>query len=276
MSERIGTLAGYLMYRLAYSLVGVAYVAITLAYYGFAFRTRTPEPDYFILVIGLFGAAMSFLATLGVAARAHEAHSYPMLVRLNSRVEYVTAVLGSGLVVAMLLQVGMAVAAWLFNSPQLSWESVATIPPIWISVNILAAILALHTSDFLVKGWSRVALFGTLALLLMLNNNTQAVLGWFAGWINGMSGWWYEQRMNTGGEMFQQAANWLNGGAAIGLQNGIDTLFWPFTAVFKAVTRGYFTQAEAFAPATCLLYAAVLFLLAADLYATKEIELLED
>ena len=52
-------------------------------------------------------------------------------------------------------------------------------------------------------------------------------------------------------------------------------VFWPFEALADGITNGYFTANQALAPAILLLYATVLFLLAVDLFANKDLEFTE-
>ena len=52
-------------------------------------------------------------------------------------------------------------------------------------------------------------------------------------------------------------------------------VFWPFEALAEGITNGYFTANQALAPAILLLYAAVLFLLAVDLFANKDLAFTE-
>jgi hypothetical protein len=51
-------------------------------------------------------------------------------------------------------------------------------------------------------------------------------------------------------------------------------LHWPFRAIVDGVTVS-FDRTEALAPAFLLLYATILFLLAADFFATKDLHLIE-
>jgi hypothetical protein len=70
-------------------------------------------------------------------------------------------------------------------------------------------------------------------------------------------------------------SNWLidSGAGILSIIAGI--LFWPFQAIADATLAGYFNQLQALAPAILLLYATVLFLLAADFFATKDLFLSE-
>ncbi len=276
MSYRIVSLTGYLLYLLSNSLAGVTYVALTIAFYLFAFRTPTPEPDYFILVIGGYGAFLAFLMTLTIAAKANEATSYPILVRLQSRVEYITAVLLAAVLATLLLVLLMGAVALVRNAPVLSLERALQIPPIWLSLIIVFAVLALHASDFVAVGWSRVIVFGLLAVFLVLGENSTAVINWLAEQFAQLSSWSYQQGSTGNGQFFQGIADWFrNSGTAV-VQELFGLLFWPFHAIFGATIHGSFTPVEALAPGTLVIYATILFLLAADLFANKDLFLSEE
>ncbi len=52
-------------------------------------------------------------------------------------------------------------------------------------------------------------------------------------------------------------------------------IFWPFSATANAIVNGSFTLVQALAPAIILLYATVLFILAATLFSRKDLYLTE-
>lgn len=277
MSYRILSLTGYLLYLLSSSLTGVAYVAVTIAFYLFAFRTRTPEPDYFILVIGGYGAFLAFLLTLSLAAKGNEAASYPILVRLQSRVEFITAVLLAAVLATLLLVSLVAAVALVRNEPILSLERALQIPPIWLSLIIVFAVLALHATDFVASGWSRVVLFGLVALFLVLGENGTAVTNWLARQFAQLSSWAYQRGSISNGQFFQGVADWFNQNGTAVVQDMFGLVFWPFQAIFEAtINDGSFTPVEALAPGTLVIYATILFLLAADLFANKDMFLVEE
>lgn len=276
MSQRIVTLVGYLLYRLSTSITGAGYIAITIAYYMFAFRTETPEPDYYILVIGLFGALITFLIGLTLASKANEASTYPILVRLNSRTEYLVAILATTLLVSLLLQLSMAAVALIRNAPVLTIQQALEIPPIWVSLNILFGVLSLHASDFVVRGWSRVWLFGILAVFLLGADSSTTIMEWLADRAQQAGAWAYQRGSSDDGEFFQSVADWLSVDGIEPVQNFFGLVFWPFGALINGAIQGYFTRSEALAPATLLLYATILFMLAADFFATKDIYLTEE
>jgi hypothetical protein len=275
MSQRIITLIGYLLRSLFGSFTGITYIILTLAFYWVVFQQRTPEASYFLLVIGLFGAVLTFLVTLSIGARANQALNFPFLVRLPSRVEYLTAVLCAALIFAMTLQFMVALLALLRNGPSLPLLRALEIPPIWFSLNILAAVMALHASDLVTAGWSRVYVYGTLAFFLFTQNNYETLSNWLAGRFNALSGYFMRQGWLMVSQYVQRLANWLSREGTDFLGQLMGIVFWPFQALSDAVIAGYFTRTQALAPAVLILYATILFMLAADIFATKDLHLTE-
>ena len=273
MIQRIWTLTVYLLGRLLGSLSGVFFLAGAVAFYGFAFRTRTPEPDYFILVIMLFGGAWTFFSTLSIATRANESKSAPFFVRLETRIEYLVAVLSAALIFSFSLQLMMAIVVALVNDPVLTFARFIEIPPIWISTNIVMSLLALHSTDFVARGWSRVWLFGGIAILLMLGD----YYAWFVELIAEMLRELARasSNSNTVGQLYG-AANWLGSLNNSWAEYASRLVRWPVEAIIEAVMQGYFTIGQAFAPAVLLIYATVLFLIASDLFARKDLFLIEE
>jgi hypothetical protein len=275
MIQRLTTLCGYLTFSLLFSLSGVIYVIGTLVYYWLAFQQPSPEVSYFVLVIGLFGAAVTFLLTLSIAARANEAVNFPLLVRLPSRIEYLAAVFLTALILGLLLQLLAAVLALLHNGPVLTFGRALEIPPIWLAINILAAVLALHASELVTVGWSRAYLYGGLALLLFLQGNHATIADWLGGRFlslaNNMNQSWFAPLS----QVFRQLAAWLSGSGGEWLERLVNFVFWPIQAITEATVSGRFSRAQALAPAVLLLYATIIFMLAADLFANKDLHLHE-
>ncbi|MCA9956952.1 MAG: hypothetical protein KC434_19615, partial [Anaerolineales bacterium] len=106
MMQRISVLTRYLSKTMIFSLSGVLYLLVTLAFWFLLFnpQQQTPDEAYYQLIIGGFGTAMAFLVTLSIAARANSAEHYPFMVRLQSRVEFVTAVLASSILITLFYQ----------------------------------------------------------------------------------------------------------------------------------------------------------------------------
>lgn len=276
MTQRILVLTGYLSRRLLWSLSGLMYVLVALVYWAIFFPPGqgTPDVENYMLVIGAFGAGMAFLVALSLAVRANEAAHASLLVRLPSRVEYLTAVLLSALITSGLLQFLVATLA-LIRGPVEQWERFLEIPPLWIAVNVLFIVLALHASDFVAAGWSRVYVFGLLAIFLFAQSGGERMAPWLANRISSLSAAFVNRGWLSLATSLNQAAAWLRHDGIAVLGNVLGFVFWPFRAMTDAIIQGYFNAEQALAPAVLLLYATILFMLAADLFATKDMELME-
>ena len=273
MMQRIFVLTRYFVKIMATSLTGLFYLLLTLGFWYVLFNPQQETPDiaYYQLFIGGFGAVMAFLVTLSLASRANDAQHYPFLVRLQSRVEYVTAVLLSSLIIAFIYQLLLALLS-LINGPSLTIGFLLEIPPVWFSPMILAAILALHATDFITIGWSRIYVFGLLAILLFGQGLQNAGLASAASSLSRLASnqGWLQISTNL-----NNYANTLSQTDENMVSRLFGFVFWPFDALATAVSNGYFSANQALAPAILLLYATVLFLLAVDLFANKDLEFTE-
>ncbi|MCA9975041.1 MAG: hypothetical protein KC413_04800, partial [Anaerolineales bacterium] len=163
----------------------------------------------------------------------------------------------------------------MFRGPGLVWGRLLEIPPLWIATNILAVVLALHATDFVSAGWSRVTLFGILGLLLIGKSADSTISSWLGTRLNGWSIAASSQGWQVLAEWMRNAVVWLNGRETGILSQIYSWIIWPFTAISDGVINGFFTAPAALAPAVLLLYAAILFLLSADLFAGKDLEFVE-
>ncbi len=273
MIQRITVLTRYFSKSMLVSLSGMLYLLLTLAFWFVFFnpQQQTPEEAYYQLVIGGFGTAMAFLVTLSMAARANAAEHYPIMVRLQSRVEMVTAVLASSLILTVFYELVLALLA-LVNGPDLTLGHILELPPLWLAPMVVAAVLALHASDFITIGWSRIYVFGVLAILLFgqgVQNDSLASLS------TSLS----RYALNQGWVGISTRLDGYASTLSLTDENVVSRLFgfvfWPFQAMAEAISNGYFTANQALAPAILLLYATVLFLLAVDLFANKDLEFTE-
>ncbi len=271
--QRIWALTGYFVRSLLWSLTGVALVIATLVYWLVLFspQQQTPEIAYYRLVIGIFGAGMGFVITVTMAARANHANLYPWVVRLPSRVEYVTAVLLGAFIVTTLLQLLLALLA-LTNGPDIPLRQLLEIPPVWVSLMILAEVLGLHASDLVTNGWSRVYIFGVLAILLFAQGIRNSALRSLITSLNRVA---VSQGWTSVNDTLANYAVTLNSNDPSAVSRLFGLVFWPFRAIADATVNGYFTAAQALAPAILLLYATILFMLAADLFANKDLTFVE-
>ena len=274
--QRIMTLTGYFVRSLFWSLTGLIYLILALVYWNvfFAPSQGTPHIENYILIIGAFGAAISFLVTLSIAARANQAVHLPFMTRFSSRVEYLTAVFLSSVISATLLQLLVA-ALSMFRGPGLQWGRLLEIPPLWIAVNVLTAVLAMHATDFVTAGWSRVYLFGVLGLFLLGNSADSTLSSWIISRLNSLGQTINQSGLYLLGDWVNRASRWFNGRESGILSQLFSWLVWPFNAISDAVIRGAFNASQALAPAILLLYATILFLLAADLFAGKDLDFIE-
>lgn len=271
--RRIRVVSGYFVRSLFRSLAGVGLVLATLAFWLVFFNPQqgTPEVTYYVLVIGIFGAVISFIATLLLAARANQAELLPWVARLPSRVEYMTAVLLSGILVTLILQFLLAALA-LFRGPELTVWQFIEIPPVWFSLILLAAVLALHATDLVAAGWSRVYVFGILAILLFAQGIRNATLTQLITRINQFA---VAQGWTAVNQSLADYAVALNNSDSNILERFFGLIFWPFHAIAEAIIAGHFTTVQALAPAILILYATLLFMLAADLFANKDLMFME-
>ncbi|MEZ4591660.1 MAG: hypothetical protein R3D55_11050 [Chloroflexota bacterium] len=271
--QRISLLTRYLFRSVLFSLSGVFYLLLTLAYWYVLFnpQQQTPDVAYYQLLIGGFGAGLAFLVTLSVAARANDAQHYPLLVRLKSRVEFVTAVLLSSLLITLLFQL-LLMLLGLINGPSLTLGALLEMPPLWLAPMLLLAVLALHASDFITIGWSRIYVFGLLAIFLFGQGLQNESLAKFSTSLSryALNQGWVEMSSNL-----ENYANTLNQTDGNMISRLFGFVFWPFQALAEGITNGYFTANQSLAPAILLLYATVLFLLAVDLFANKDLEFVE-
>ncbi len=273
MSRRMLAIVAYLLRSHLFSLAGLLYILLALVFYLIFFepRQQTPDIDYYILVLGILGLTLSFLVTLTVSARANRASHFPIMVRLSSRIEYLASVLITSLLYATILQGLVALLALVANGPDLGLINFLTIPPLWIAGNILFSVLALHATDLVTAGWSRVYVFAVLGLLLYLQSGMNVLGGWLSALFNRIGGTLLTSGMDSLASLSFDIGSWFSGADPTILENVLDVIFWPFTTITEASISGSFTPLQALAPAALLLYACLLFLLASRFFANKDL-----
>ena len=197
-------------------------------------------------------------------------------MRLPSRVEYLTAVFLAATFFALMLQIIAGLLA-LIQGPALTWGQLLEIPPIWISLNVLTAVIALHATDFVAAGWSRVTLFGFIAILLIGQSldSAHSASSWIIVRLNTLSRTLVGEGWLTLVTPLNTFTSWLQSDGTTSISKLFSLPFWPFHAITDAVVAGQFNPVQALAPAVLLLYATLLIMLAADLFATKDLELTE-
>ena len=275
MMQRVWILTVYFTKSLFFSLTGLILLILSLVYWVLFFPPGqgTPDVENYIILIAAFGAAATFLAALSLSGRAGRLENYPLLVRLPSRVEYLVAVLFSALLLGIGLQLLVAALA-LIRGPDLGGHALM-IPPLWLSINILAAVLAMHASDLVTSGWSRVIVFGALAVLLLLPGMTASPDSWLVNRLYDASGVLMDFDFMTLSDFAANLGTWIAGETMGTLSRAAGVVFWPFRAMSDAVFAGGFTPAQALGPAVLLLYGSILFLLAATFFAGKDLDFTE-
>ena len=275
MMQRVWILTVYFTKSLFFSLTGLILLILSLVYWVLFFPPGqgTPDVENYIILIAAFGAAATFLAALSLGGRAGRLENYPLLVRLPSRVEYLVAVLFSALILGVGLQLLVAALA-LIRGPDLSGHALM-IPPLWLSINILAAVLAMHASDLVTAGWSRVVVFGLLAVLLLLKGVTASPDSWLANRLFDASGVLLDLNFLRLSDLAADLGIWISGETMGALSRAAGVVFWPFQAMSDAVFAGGFNAAQALGPAVLLLYGSILFLIAATLFAGKDLDFTE-
>ena len=276
MRQRLFALTSYFLRTTILSLPGIIYLILALLFWLLFFNPSqgTPDIDNYIVLIAAAGCALSFLITFSITSRANQVEHAPLIVRLPSRVEYLTAVFLSIFFYATALQLLIALLA-LIRGPGLIWTHFLEIPPIWLSLNILFAVLALHASDLVSNGWSRVYVYGILAVLLFGQNANSNSNQWLVDRASALSRFFFQQNLASLGNWFNSLSGWLNSDGISGVGQWFGYLFWPFRALVTAVRQGSFTVGQALTPAVLLLYATILFLLAAHFFATKDLDFME-
>ena len=276
MIRRIWELSRYYIRNLTLSFAGLVFIIAAFLFWAVFFppSQRTPDVENYFLIIAAFGAILTFLTTLTVASRANRAENLPLITRLPSRVEYITAVFTAAFVFAFLLQILVAALA-LIRGPDMSLGKILEAPPIWIALDLLAAIMALHASDLVASGWSRVVIYGTLAILLIGQSFVQRINEWILAFVSNLSSFFYAQQLDSVATIMSRVSSWLSTAGESLLSGILNIVFWPFWAIGDATINGFFTPVQALAPAVLVIYASILFLIAADLFASKDLEMTE-
>ena len=275
MIQRILALTAYFLRNLATSLSGAFHLLLAIFFALLFFRDAKPDADYYIIIVTIYGALAGFLLTLTVTTRANRAENASWVVRLPSRIEFLAAVFLTGLLLTLILQLLVAALGLRGGiNADLTLARCAEIPPIWVSMDILIIVLALHASDLVTKGWSRVWIFGVLLVLLFGQSGSDTVASWLSGRLNQFSVRLGQDGLENLANPLREASSWLALQGGPSLENVLGLVFWPFRAIVDGVTAS-FDRIEALAPAFLLLYATILFLLAADFFATKDIHLVE-
>jgi hypothetical protein len=120
-----------------------------------------------------------------------------------------------------------------------------------------------------------VVIYGTLAILLIGQSFIGRINDWLLSLTSNLSAFFYAQQFDSIAELIGHVTSWLSGAGESFFRSVLSIVFWPFQAIGQAIINGYFTPMQALAPSVLILYAAILFLVAADLFASKDLEMIE-
>lgn len=277
MIQRVLVLAIYLQRRFVLSLSGILFLLLALVFYMIFFGPgqRTSDVAYFTSVLGIFGILLSFLVTLAFAAIANRAANLPIIVRIPSRVEYLTSVLLASIIFSSAVLFALAVIALFVNSPILDARLVILIPPLWFSGILMFSTLALHASDLVAWNWSRVYVFGFIAILIYIREGLRIIGNALANLLIELGNRFSNQGWDALASIVSSLSNLVSESGPRVLESLVDLVFWPFNASANALISNQFSTAQALAPAIILLYASILFLLAANVFSSKDLILSE-
>lgn len=276
--RRILTLTHYLLIRQFRSTMGIIGLLSTIVLWWVFFYPTDNQAtgvDPLILIIGIYGFILSFIMTLSMADKTYHSSHLPLFTRLRSRVEFLTAILASVVLFSLLLQ--LFVVAILFIQPNnfiLTSTKIMIVPPLWISVNIFAVALALHATDLVQSGWSRAWIYGIVTILLFSQSADIRTIRWLSTTLKGWATSANNREWTQLNAILQQASDWVFE-SGLDFTEALGIVFWPFQAMTDGILSGELTNAQAIAPTILLLYATILFLLAADFFTHKDLYLFD-
>lgn len=233
---RTRTLTWFFVRELFRSPAGIVPLAAAVAFGLIAFEYGMDQPQ-FMSVAGIGTAAICMLTALLLAGRTNRAWTYPLVARLKRRSELLGAIglgsLGITAVLSLLIGAGNLAAGRLtLEFPSALWI-LLTWPALWL----LAAALALPLSALTGRAGSHLAGWLLLAALLVS----------------------YDQRARL---------------AEAGLERvvkAISVLLWPVTTLLSRASAGVHDRSYFLALGLTATYGAVLFVLAGEAFADKDL-----
>ncbi len=236
MIRRILALASVLTRDLFLSLAGIVPLAAALAFGLIAFEYGMDQAQ-FMTVAGVGTGLICLITTLLLASRASHAWLNPLLTRLYSRSELLLAIVVSSLAINTILALLITVVNLVAGRLTLDFPSALWVVPTWLAVWLFAAALALPLSSLTSRGGSHLAGWIIVVALLLANDQKERLVQ----------------------ENLEMGARALN------------IVFWPLSTLLARASAGVHDQAYFLALALVLVYAGLLFSLAAGLLAGKDL-----
>jgi hypothetical protein len=234
--NRILPLSLFLVRHLFLSLSGVVVPAAGLTFYLIAFRYGMDQAQ-FTTVAGVALGVLALLTALLLAGRAGRASFYPFFARLHRRGELLAAIVIASVAVTSVVAVLMTAAALLRHQLNLDWPSALWIIPTWLVLWTLTAALALPLASLTSRDGSHLLGYVLITALLVGNDRR----------------WLLEQ----------EGLRLLSG--------AVTVLLWPTTTLLAQASAGVHDRFYFLALAATLLYAALLFTLAVELFRHKDL-----
>jgi hypothetical protein len=234
--RRIGILTYYLLYDLSRAAAGIVPLALALAFGLIAFEYGMDQAQ-FITVAGVGIGAICLVSGLMLAGRSNRASYFPLLARVHSRVELLAALVVGSLAITAVLALLITVANLLAGRLTLDFPSVLWILPTWLALWLLAASLALPLSTLTSRSGSHLLGYSLLAALLVANDQKS----WLAA-----RGWDWMVRVVT-------------------------AVLWPVSTLLGQASAGQHGSTYWLSLVLTCLYAALIFGLAAQLFADKDL-----
>jgi hypothetical protein len=259
--RRLWRLVAFLFQDLFRSLTGLLVVVAALVFYLVAIVSVTGgiDRDYYALVIGGFFAVFALILAVMLADRAYSATSYLLIFRFSSRMPFLAGVALTAVAISGLLEVGVALASIPRLDTPLTAAMVLDMVPVWAGWLVLGAVLGLHMSELVRRGWSRTVVYALLAFVLfILNQRETAVPVELA------------DRFNWIPNVLPDPARWAWASRVV------DVLLWPISAAVRVARSADYTVLESLAPAVLLVVASFIFVLAVVLFERKDLILPEN
>ncbi len=234
--KRVSAMTLYLVQELFRAVSGLAPLSYALVFGLVAFEYGMDQAQ-FITVGGLGMGALCLLTTLLLTGRANRAASYPLVARLRDRSELLTAAVVGGLGVTAVL--GLLITAINLRTGRLTlhFPSLLWILPTWGVLWLFLSVLALTLSSLANRGGSQVLGYILVVGILVAND--------------------------------QQA--WLTDKGLGWLVKAVRIVLWPPSMLLSNATAGIHGRTYILAMAATLVYALLLFALAAQLLQAKDL-----
>ncbi|MFN2227185.1 MAG: hypothetical protein ACK2UY_12775 [Anaerolineae bacterium] len=234
--SRIWILTWFLVRDLFRSPAGIVPLAAALAFGLIAFEYGMDQPQ-FMSVAGVGTGGICLLTGLLLAGRANRAWTYPLLARLKRRSELLAAIVLASLVITAVLSLLIGGGNLATGRLTLEFPSALWILLTWPAVWLLAAALALPLSILTSRAGSYLAGWVLLAALLV----------------------GYDQRVR----LEQRGL-----GRVVEV---ISVLLWPVTTLLSRASANVHDRSYFLALGLTVTYAAVIFVLAGETFADKDL-----